>query len=93
MVVPLCARALLASVVRLAQWMWDVEDVDSDGLTKADFEAATDVESLFPSPPNGAYELTGAPIDAINNAWDFIRAQLATQGHILGEGECEPSRL
>jgi len=82
------------NVVRLAQWMWDVEDVNADEvLTKADFEEASNVETLFPSPPNGVYELAGAPIDQINNAWDFIRAQLATQGHILGEGECEPSDI
>ena len=82
------------NVQRLAQWLWDVEDVNSDDvLTRADFEAATDVGSLFPSPPDGVYELTGGPISPIRNAWDFIRAQLGTQGHILGEGECEWSPL
>lgn len=78
------------NVQRLAQWLWDIEDTDSNGvLTRIDFEAATDVGSLFPSPPGGAYELTGGPIVPITNAWDFIRAQLGTQGHIFGEGECE----
>ena len=82
------------NVMRLAQWMWDVEDVEPDGvLTKTDFEAATDVGSLFPTPPEGAYELTGGPISPIEDAWDFIRAQLGTQGHIFGEGECEWSPL
>ena len=82
------------NVVRLAQWLWDIEDADEDGvLTRSDFEAATDVGSLFPSPPGGAYELTGGPISPISNAWDFIRAQLGTQGHIFGEGECEWSPL
>jgi hypothetical protein len=78
------------NVVRLAQWMWDIEDTDgNEELTQADFEAATDVGTLFPSPPQGAYELTGGPISPIDNAWDFIRAQLGTQGHIFGEGGCE----
>lgn len=82
------------NVLRLAQWMWDIEDTDGDDvLTQTDFEAATDVGTLFPSPPQGVYELTGGPISPIDSAWDFIRAQLATQGHILGEGECEWSPL
>lgn len=81
------------NVMRLAQWLWDIEDIDGDDvLSQADFEAATDVGSLFPSPPQGAYELTGGPL-AITNAWDFVRAQLGTQGHIFGEGECEWSAL
>ena len=82
------------NVQRLAQWMWDIEDTDDDGvLTKVDFEAATDIGSLFPTPPAGVYELTGGPIENIQNAWDFVRAQLGTQGHIFGEGECEWSPL
>lgn len=82
------------NVLRLAQWMWDIEDTDGDDvLTQTDFEAAIDVGTLFPSPPQGVYELTGGPISPIDNAWDFIRAQLSTQGHIFGEGECEWSPL
>lgn len=82
------------NVQRLAQWLWNVEDSDGDDvLTRPDFEAATDVGSLFPSPPQGVYELTGGPISPIENAWDFVRAQLGTQGHIFGEGECEWSPL
>lgn len=75
-----------SSIVRLAQWMWDVDDVDGDDvLTRADFEVATDVGSLFPSPP---YTLSGGPL-TVNSAWDFVRAQLGTAGHIFGEGGCE----
>jgi hypothetical protein len=81
------------NVVRQARWLWDIEDTDDDSVvTKADFEAATDIGSLFPSPPTGNYELTGGPLP-IRNAWDFVRAQLGTQGHIFGEGECEWSPL
>ena len=82
------------NVQRLAQWLWDIEDVNDDGvLSRPDFEAATDVGSLFPTPPEGVYELTGGPVSSIENAWDFVRAQLATQGHLNGEGECEWSPL
>jgi hypothetical protein len=74
---------------RQAQWLADIEDIDEDGvLSRVDFEMATDIGALFASPPQGDYELTGGPIP-IGNAWDFVRAQLGTQGHILGEGECE----
>lgn len=74
------------AVQRLASWLWSIED-DGDGvLTKTDFETATNVEELYPSP---TYTLAGGPIEPIENAWDFIRAQLGTQGHIRGEGECE----
>ena len=79
-------------VERLANWMWLVEDADQDGvLTKPDFEAATDVGTLFPSPEYSG--LNDGPAGAINNAWDFIRSQLGTQGHLDGEGECEWSPL
>ena len=79
------------NVQRLAQWMWTVgEEQDTDGvITREDFEAATNIEELFPVPPSGDYELTGGPVSPIQNAWDFVRAQLGTQGHIFGEGECE----
>ena len=80
-----------AQVVRLAQWLWDIEDSNgNDVLDKPDFEAATNIETLFPQP---TYTLTGGPISPIRNAWDFVRAQLGTQGHIFGEGECEWSPL
>ena len=80
-----------ASVQRLAQWLWDIEDSNgNDVLDKPDFEAATNIETLFPQP---TYTLTGGPISPIRNAWDFVRAQLGTQGHIFGEGECEWSPL
>ena len=81
------------NITRLAKWLWDVQDIDGDDLiARPDLEAATDVGTLFPSPPAGVYELTGGPL-TINNAWDFVRAQLGTQGHIFGEGECEWSPL
>lgn len=75
------------AVTRLAQWMWDVEDPGGDGLTKEDFIAAEDVGSLFPA--SDYFDINGGPAGTITNAWDFIRSQLGTQGHLDGEGECE----
>jgi hypothetical protein len=81
-----------SDVTRLANWMWLVEDVDEDGvLTKTDFEQATDLGTLFPAP---AYSgLNDGPAGTITSAWDFIRSQLGTQGHLDGEGECEWSDI
>ena len=67
-------------------WQVGVDQAPADGvLMREHFEAATNIEELFPSP---TYVLSGSPLE-INNAWDFVRAQLGTQGHIFGEGECE----
>jgi hypothetical protein len=77
-----------SDINRRATWMSLVNDVDEDGvLTKVDFEAAVDVGTLFPSPTYSG--LNDGPAGTINNAWDFIRSQLGTQGHINGEFECE----
>jgi hypothetical protein len=81
-----------SDVERLADWMSKVEDTDGNGvLEKVDFEAATDVGTLFPSP---AYSgLNDGPAGTLTNAWDFIRSQLGTQGHLNGEFECEWSDI
>ena len=77
-----------SGVERLAEWMWLVDDTNQDGvLTRVDFEAATDVGTLYPSPPYS--DINAGPAGTINNAWDFVRSQLGTQGHLDGEGECE----
>ncbi|MEM8607288.1 MAG: hypothetical protein AAGF92_09285 [Myxococcota bacterium] len=78
-----------SGVTRLAFWMSLVEDIDEDGvLTQVDFEAATDIGTLYPSPPYS--DLNGGPLeDPVTNAWDFVISQLGTQGHLNGEGECE----
>lgn len=80
------------SVVRRGQWLADA-DVDADGtVTRADLEAigASDLGMLLPSSPSDGmpgYMLGGSPI-TINSAWDYTIAQLKTQGHFQGEGEC-----
>jgi hypothetical protein len=71
------------ALVRRAQWLANA-DTDANGtVTRAELEAA-DAAALFPAPD---YSLTGAPF-AIDTAWDFVVAQLKTQGHFQGEGEC-----
>lgn len=70
-------------IARRAQWLADC-DTDGDGaITQAELEAA-DPASIFPAPE---YSLAGAP-RAITSAWDFLIAQVKTQGHWNGEGEC-----
>lgn len=73
---------------RRAQWLAD-SDVDGDGLvTRAELESLSDpveVASLFPS---GLYHFSSAPVGALRSAFTYLVAQLSTQGHFQGEGEC-----
>ncbi|MET0341107.1 MAG: hypothetical protein ABW252_08890 [Polyangiales bacterium] len=77
------------TITRQAKWIADA-DVDGDGLVVTEDlskplpELAT--ERLFPSA--AGYQLREGPYGPITNALDFVRAQLATQGHVNGEGEC-----
>jgi hypothetical protein len=84
------------SIARRAQWLVD-SDVDANGLVvNTDLKATTanDLGRLFPSAASDGfpgYTFGGAPLVddmPIANAWDFLRAQLITQGHFQGEGEC-----
>jgi len=70
-----------ASVMRRTQWLVDA-DVDGDGKVVTADLANARPEAIFKN-----YSFAGAPIP-INSALDFVRAQLATQGHLNGEGEC-----
>lgn len=70
-------------VERRAQWLANC-DTNQDGeVTQAELMAA-DAAAIFTAPD---YSLAGAP-STIANAWDFVRAQVKTQGHWNGEGEC-----
>jgi len=71
------------ALVRRAQWLANADTDGDDTVTRAELEAA-DAAGLFPAPD---YSLTGAPF-AIETGWDFVLAQLKTQGHFQGEGEC-----
>jgi hypothetical protein len=70
-----------ASIVRRAKWLADA-DVDGDGKVVTEDLASVRPEVVFKN-----YSFAGAPIP-IETALDFVRAQLATQGHVNDEGEC-----
>ncbi len=70
-------------IERRAQWLANA-DTDGDDAITAEELMAIDAAALFPSE---VYNLAGAPFP-IESAFDYVRAQLATQGHFQGEGEC-----
>jgi hypothetical protein len=72
-------------VMRLAQWLADC-DLDLDGtVTQEELEAITPAELHELDPQR--YQLGGATI-TIETMYDYVGAQLKTQGHFRGEGEC-----
>jgi hypothetical protein len=72
-------------VTRLAQW-WADCDLNLDGtVTKEELEAIS--PSLLPE-IDMRYQLGGSPITPLNDMYDYVIAQLKTQGHYQGEGEC-----
>lgn len=85
-------------VTRRAQWLADADTNGDDVLTRGELEAITgpNLVALFPAdtdpgtPGNQGYSLVGAPGGTVSSAWGFLVAQLRTQGHLNGEGECVP---
>lgn len=74
------------SVERRAAWLPQA-DVDGDGKVSSEDLAKLDATQVFTT--ELGYSLDGAPQEIpIESALDFVRAQLATQGHFRGEGEC-----
>jgi hypothetical protein len=72
-------------VMRLAQWLADC-DLDLDGtVTREELEAIMPAE--LPELDPERYQLGGAPIE-VETMYDYVSAQLKTQGHFQGEGEC-----
>lgn len=74
-------------VTRLAQWLADC-DLNLDGtVTQEELEqiAPSDLHEL-----DSRYQLS-SPFDELplDTMWDYVRAQLMTQGHFQGEGECD----
>ena len=70
---------------RLAQWLADC-DLNLDGeVTREELEqiAPSDLIEL-----DERFQLGGSPITPLTNLWDYVTAQLKTQGHFQGEGEC-----
>ncbi len=71
-------------IKRLAQWLAD-SDLNLDGeVTREELEkiAPGDLVEL-----DERYQLGGAPVE-LRSMWDYVAAQLKTQGHFQGEGEC-----
>jgi hypothetical protein len=72
-------------VTRLAQWLAD-SDLDLDGTVTAD-----ELEAIAPSALpelDDRFQLGGSPITPLDDLLDYVVAQLKTQGHFQGEGEC-----
>jgi len=70
-------------VIRVAQWLADC-DLNVDGeVTQAELEqiSLNDLAEI-----DSRFQLTGNL--ASGSAWDYLAAQLKTQGHVNGEGEC-----
>lgn len=72
-------------VIRLAQWWADV-DLDVNGEVTQDELRAVSPSLL--SEIDDRYQLGGSPISPLDDMYTYVRAQLMTQGHFQGEGEC-----
>lgn len=74
-----------SGTMRLAQWLADC-DLDLDGIvTQAELEA---ISPSALAELDGRYQLGGSPITPLEDMYQYLIAQLATQGHFQGEGEC-----
>lgn len=76
-----------ATVKRYAQW---IANADLNADNRVDIaELAMISQGQFNTllVPNPEYDLSSPPI-VLNNAADYAKAQLMTQGHFQGEGEC-----
>ncbi len=72
---------------RRAQWLVNA-DLDGDDRVDAAELASISGVRLAELLPSDTYSLGGWTAFPIDTALDFARAQLATQGHYQGEGEC-----
>jgi len=72
-------------VTRLAQWIADC-DLNLDGeVTNNELLAIT--PAALPE-IDERYQLGGSPLTPLYTMYDYFKAQLKTQGHFQGEGEC-----
>lgn len=72
-------------VMRLAQWLAD-SDLNLDGAVEQ-----SELMQIAPSALaelDNRFQLGGSPISPLNNMVEYLTAQLKTQGHFQGEGEC-----
>lgn len=72
-------------ITRLAQWLADC-DLNLDGMVTQE-ELAAIAPAQLPE-IDDRYQLGGSPITPLDTMYDYVRAQLKTQGHFQGEGEC-----
>ncbi|HJL19980.1 MAG TPA: hypothetical protein RMH99_30225 [Sandaracinaceae bacterium LLY-WYZ-13_1] len=70
-------------IERRAQWLANA-DTDGDDAITAEELTGIDAADLFPSE---LYNVSGSPYP-VEDGFDYLRGQLATQGHFQGEGEC-----
>jgi hypothetical protein len=75
-----------SSVLRLAQWLADC-DLDLDGRVTVDELGRIHPDELWELDPE-RYQLGGSPLTPLDTMLDYVTAQLKTQGHFQGEGEC-----
>jgi hypothetical protein len=78
-----------STTMRLAQWLADC-DLNVDGeVTRAELEQLqlSDLPEM-----DERFLFTGSPIKELESQslWIYVTAQLKTQGHLEGEGECPP---
>lgn len=75
-----------SGVMRLVQWLADC-DLNLDGeVTQAELEAID--PAALSELDSERYQLGGSPITPLTSMWDYVTAQVKTQGHFQGEGEC-----
>jgi hypothetical protein len=75
-------------ISRLAQWFADA-DLNVDGaITREELDSIplSDLAEV-----DERFQLGGSPLelDSAASTWTYVRAQLQTQGHLQGEGECQ----
>jgi hypothetical protein len=72
-------------VTRLAQWLADC-DLNLDGTVTED-----ELQAIAPAQLaelDDRFQLGGSPITPLDTMYTYFLAQLKTQGHFQGEGEC-----
>ena len=77
-------------VMRLAQWLADC-DLNLDGTV-----TATELQAIAPAQLpelDERFQLGGSLITPLDTMYTYFRAQLKTQGHFQGEGECQPDGM
>lgn len=80
------ARGDETTVTRRAGWLLKA-DLDGNKMVTTEELKQARADTLFPS--SEGYDVSGGPFPVVT-AYDFVRGQLSSQGHLNGEGECYP---